>query len=95
MTGETDLPTLIRSMQPVLRPGVFVFATLPLGKLPDDILSPVMVFQEEEGTTLVVDQASAQAAGLSGIFPCRMITLNIHSSLEAVGFLAAVTARLA
>ncbi|RVD48425.1 ACT domain-containing protein, partial [Mesorhizobium sp. M2D.F.Ca.ET.140.01.1.1] len=25
----------------------------------------------------------------------RMITLNIHSSLEAVGFLAAITTRLA
>jgi uncharacterized protein len=95
MAGETDLPTLIRSMQPVLRPGVFVFVTLPLGRrLPDD-LSPLMVFQEEEGTTLVLDQAKAQSASLNGVFPCRMITLTIHSSLEAVGFLAAITARLA
>ncbi|RVA88555.1 ACT domain-containing protein, partial [Mesorhizobium sp. M7A.F.Ca.CA.004.02.1.1] len=28
-------------------------------------------------------------------FRCRMVTLNIHSSLEAVGFLAAITTRLA
>jgi hypothetical protein len=95
MTGETDLPTLIRSMQPVLRPGVFVFVTLPLGRRPSDDLSPLMVFQEEEGTTLVLDQAKAQSASLNGVFPCRMITLTIHSSLEAVGFLAAVTAQLA
>ena len=33
--------------------------------------------------------------GLSAQFRCRMITLEIHSSLQAVGFLAAVTARLA
>jgi hypothetical protein len=46
-----------------------------------------MVFQEEEGTTLVLDQAKAQSASLNGVFPCRMITLTIHSSLEAVGFL--------
>jgi ACT domain-containing protein len=49
-----------------------------------------MVFQEEEGTTLVLDQAKAQSASLNGVFPCRMITLTIHSSLEAVGFLLLV-----
>ena len=35
------------------------------------------------------------AAGLTGVFPCRMITLEIHSALDAVGFLAAVTTALA
>jgi hypothetical protein len=95
MTGESDLPTLLRSMQPVLCPGVFVFVTLPSRQQPDDGLSPVMVFREREGTTLVVDQAAAQRAKLNAIFPCRMITLNVHSSLEAVGFLAAITTRLA
>jgi hypothetical protein len=37
MAGETDLLALIRSMQPVLRPGVFVFVTLPLGRRPPTI----------------------------------------------------------
>jgi hypothetical protein len=40
-------------------------------------------------------QAEAEAAGLKTVFPCRMITLNIHSSLEAVGFLAALLPALA
>ncbi len=94
-TGETDLPTLLRSMQPVLHPDIFVFAKLPSRSWPDDGLAPVMVFQEREGTTLVVERAAAAWAKLDGVFPCRMITLNVHSSLEAVGFLAAVTRHLA
>ena len=32
--------------------------------------------------------------GLDFTFPCRMITLNVHSSLEVVGFIAVVTQKL-
>ena len=39
--------------------------------------------------------AKALAAGLAHLFPSRRITLNIHSSLEAVGFLAALLPLLA
>lgn len=28
-------------------------------------------------------------------YKCRMVTLNVHSSLEAVGFMAAIATRLA
>ena len=95
MSGETDLATLIGSMQPVLRPEVYVFVTLPLGEPALAKLSPVMTFREEEGFTLIIPRQEATAAGLAGAFPCRMITLNVHSSLQAVGFLATVAARLA
>lgn len=95
MTGETDLKTLIGSMQPELQPDILVFATLPLSQdLPAGV-EPLMVFRESEGWTCILTQGAAQAAGLAGTFRCRMITLNIHSSLEAVGFLAAITTRLA
>ncbi len=95
MSGETDLATLIRSMQPVLRPEIYVFVTLPPGEPTPAKLSPVMTFREDEGVTLIVPRNAAKAAGLAGAFPCRMITLNVHSSLQAVGFLATVAARLA
>lgn len=45
--------------------------------------------------TLIVLEDQAKTAGLKTVFRCRMLTLNVHSSLEAVGFLAAITARLA
>ena len=95
MGGETDLKTLLGSMRPQLQPRVLVFVTLPLADSLPEGAAPVMVFRESEGWTCILDEAEARAAGLAGTFRCRMITLAVHSSLEAVGFLAAVTARLA
>ena len=95
MTGETDLRKLLASMTPQLLPDVHVFATLAQGASLPNGLDPVMSFREREGTTLIVTEDQARAAGLGSIFRCRMITLDIHSSLEAVGFLAAITTRLA
>jgi hypothetical protein len=95
MTGETDLKKLLATMTPELLPGIHVFATLsPDASIPDS-LEPVMLFREREGTTLIVLEEEAKAAGLKTVFRCRMVTLNVHSSLEAVGFLAAITTRLA
>ncbi len=44
---------------------------------------------------MIVEIDLATAAGLDWTFRCRMITLNVHSSLHAVGFLAAITTHLA
>ena len=95
MSGETDLQKLLASMTPHLFPEIYVFATLPPGMSLPGELEPVMRFSEREGTTLILPEDQARAAGLVGTFRCRMITLDIHSSLEAVGFLAAITTRLA
>jgi hypothetical protein len=95
MSGERGLDGLLRSMQPVLHEPVYVFITLPRRAPVPKGLDPVMTFREGEGTTLIIARETAVAAGLDGIFPCRMITLNVHSSLEAVGFLAVITQRLA
>ncbi|MFK0692192.1 ACT domain-containing protein [Mesorhizobium sp. IMUNJ 23033] len=95
MAGETDLKKLLATMTPELLAGIHVFVTLPPGMPVPSTLEPVMLFREREGTTLIVLEGEARAAGLDAVFPCCMITLNIHSPLEAVGFLAAITARLA
>ena len=95
MTGETDLQKLLGSMSPELLPGVFVFASLPPGTASPANLNPVMIFREREGDTLILPEEEASNAGLSFTFPSRMITLNVHSSLDAVGFLAVITTRLA
>lgn len=95
MAGETDLEKLLSGMRPRLQPGVFVFVSLPPDAPPPAGVAPLMVFRENEGTTLILEESRAVRAGLNASFRSRMITLEIHSSLEAVGFLAAITARLA
>lgn len=94
MSGETDLARLLAGMRPERQPGIYVFVTLRDGAVPAG-LAPVMSFREAEGTTLILPEDEAARAGLTGTFPCGWITLAVHSSLSAVGFLAAVTARLA
>ncbi|WP_147126942.1 ACT domain-containing protein [Shimia ponticola] len=94
MTGESDLGRLIASMQPVLRDGVYVFAHVET--LAEAVqLDPMMTFREDEALTVIARRETVEGAGLRYEFPSRSITLNVHSSLEAVGFLAAITARLA
>ena len=95
MPGEIDLQKLLGSMSPELLPGIFVFATLPPGTPMPAGLDPVMIFRESEGDTRILLEEEAKSAGLSSVFRGRMITLNVHSSLDAVGFLAAITTRLA
>ncbi len=58
-------------------------------------LDPICTFREREGITLIVRRADAERRGLPFTYPCRTITLNVHSSLYAVGLMAAITAMLA
>lgn len=95
MPGESNLRTLLRQMKPEMRDGIFVFCTLPDDKNIPAELAPVLVFREREGTALIVRREEAERADLPHQFASRMITLSVHSSLEAVGFLAVITARLA
>ncbi len=94
MSGERDLDRLLRSLTATLAEGVYVFATLAPDAVPS-ALTPRMVFAEAEGTTLVLLRDEAEALGIAHEFPCRMITLDVHSSLEAVGFIARIATELA
>lgn len=95
MTGERDRDALLRQMEPELRPGIFVFCTIPTSESIPAAVDPLLTFREPEGMTLVIPREKAEATGLPFAFTSRLITLTVHSALEAVGFLAAITARLA
>lgn len=94
MSGETKLDDLLKDMAPVLHWETFVFVTTTRNFEHLDI-RPKMQFREEEGTTLILTRREAEQHGFACVYPSRMITLNIHSSLEAIGFLAAITTKLA
>ena len=95
MTGERGLDALLRNVKPEMQPGTFVFCTIPPGEPIPAAVNPLLTFREQEGTTLVIPRDEAEAAGLRYAFASCLITLTVHSALDAVGFLAAITARLA
>jgi uncharacterized protein len=95
MSGEQSLRTLLEDMKPEMLEGTFVFCTTPEEREITSAIKPVLIFREREGTTLVTRREEAESAGLPYQFASRLITLTIHSSLDAVGFLAAITTRLA
>ncbi|HAS6111345.1 TPA: ACT domain-containing protein [Vibrio vulnificus] len=95
MTGITDLQHLLQSMSPQLVEGDYVFCTVD-GPLKDYLhLDPIATFREQEGLTLVLEAQQAEQAGLTTDSRFCLITLTVHSSLEAVGLTAAFANKLA
>ena len=95
LSGIEDLEKLLSSMSPELIEGEYVFCTVPKGKYGDyQDLSPLATFIEKEGLTLIISRENADSSGLKYNAVFRCITLSVHSSLEAVGLTAAVSAKL-
>ncbi len=89
MTGEKNLQALLSGMHPVRRAGEYVYVLWPHGRpLGAGIEAAV---RETEGLTVVLPRELADREGLSYDFVGAWITLQIHSSLEAVGLTAAVS----
>ncbi|HVO99176.1 MAG TPA: ACT domain-containing protein [Bryobacteraceae bacterium] len=81
-------------MDPVLNPGVFVFASVKPGVAiePEFILASI---KEPEGLSVVMNEADAQHRNLEPLFRCAWITLSLNSDLHSVGLTAAFAAALA
>jgi hypothetical protein len=92
MSGERDLDRLLASMRPELSAGEFVFTTTDA--VPDGA-EPVVTVREPEGVTLVLDRDEADRLGLSYEYVAAMVTLRVHSALDAVGLTGAVAHELA
>jgi hypothetical protein len=94
-TGETDLTTLLRAMQPDLDPAPFVFVTATAERARALWADAVALIREAEGITVILTHEAAQRSGFGPEPKWARITLTVHSSLSAVGFMAAISARLA
>jgi hypothetical protein len=88
------LVILLRDMTPTLTPLHYVFCAFGDHRLPDGV-EALCLFREREALTAIVEKTLAESLQLPWSFESRLITLEIHSDLAAVGFLAAVCTALA
>lgn len=96
MSGILDLQQLLVEMNPILHHEEYVFCTFPdalYGDYAD--LQPVAAVQEGEGLTLIIPREVALEREIPVTATFKLITLMVHSSLEAVGLTAVVATRLA
>lgn len=90
----TDLGELLRSLDPHLNPGAYVFVSLPEGQ-PFEPSTALAFIREAEGASVVMDAAAAAAAGFAITQTYAWISLSVHSDLQAVGLTAAIARVLA
>ena len=96
MSGETNLSKLLQSMSPELIKGEFVFCTFENAQYGDHgELNPIAAFQESEGLTLIIPRSKAEQHQIKYDSVYKGITLQVHSSLDAVGLTAAFSKTLA
>lgn len=88
-----DLNTLLKSMEPTLNAGEYVFMTV--GATPAfDLRDVVATIRESEGLSVVVEASVAARSGGRTEHRFAWITLQVHSDLQAVGLTAAFAAAL-
>lgn len=88
-----DLDQLIKSMEPILNPGVFAFVSVQN----EETLRSVKVVAsiwEQEGFSALIAESDALLLGLPILFRAAWITLNVNSDLQAVGLTAAFAGAL-
>lgn len=94
MSAETNLARLLQHITPQLNPGQYVFCCVPVDH-DCSALQPVARMCEPEGLSLVLTREVADAHGLHYDYVAAWITLEVHSSLAAVGLTASFSAALA
>jgi hypothetical protein len=92
--GESDLNKLIKGLSPKLNDGEYVFTSIKNIELLNTS-EVICTLKEKEGLTLILERSRADQLGLKYNFIASWITLEVHSSLNAVGLTSLVTTELA
>ena len=92
--GESDLNKLIKGLSPKLNDGEYVFTSIKNIELLNTS-EIICTFKEKEGFTLILERSRADQLGLRYNFIASWITLEVHSSLNAVGLTSLFTTELA
>ncbi|WP_160136115.1 ACT domain-containing protein [Chryseobacterium sp. c4a] len=87
MEGEVNLQNILKNLNPSLNEGKYVYCKVDtIDEIP---LSKVLfLFREEESVTVVVKKEDAEELKLDFSYVASWITLEVHSSLSAVGLTA-------
>lgn len=94
--ADQSAQALVARLTPRLRPGSFVFASIADPALATRATPrAIATMREDEGLSVILPLAEAAALGLPSAQRMRLITLGVHSALDAVGLTAAVSAALA
>ena len=87
MEGEISLKNILKNLNPALNEGKYVYCTvneietIPMSKI-------LFLFKETESVTIVLKKEDAEALNLDFSYVASWITLEVHSSLSAVGLTA-------
>ncbi len=90
--GATDVEAMLASLSVIRRPGEYTVSTLATAPAAGEGVEVILA--EAEGWTVVAERAVADARGWPYGFVAAWLTLEVHSSLEAVGLTAAFSAAL-
>ncbi len=94
MAGITNISELLKEMTPVLNEGEYVFCSVgDIGLV--DLKDTIGTFREKEGISVILKRSKADELHLKYDYVASWITLQVHSSLEAVGLTAAFSTELA
>ena len=95
MTGQTTLRAILATMEPSLSETEYAFGTTADPAAAGAIEGLIATFAEEEGLSLIAPASALAAAGIAHSPGWAKISLNVHSSLSAVGLTAALASALA
>lgn len=87
MEGEVNLKNILKNLNPLLNEGKYVYCTVDnIDRVPFSKI--LFLFKETESITIVLKKEDAEALNLDFSYVASWITLEVHSSLAAVGLTA-------